>query len=212
MGTLILIVAVIAVLFIVMRAINTKTSLLAGRIYDCCLARKCSANVMPPILIFIGVMILVQQMIWSMQMGLGIGFGGMSQLGLLLAGVPLLWLLLRHRLGFWKVLILKTILLPVVAAQLISYVFGGGHHKSKTVTNWDGSKTEYSYKMAPYIEQDGWQLRYVYTLGSDYYEHVDGTRCIVDHERTMTFNNLVYAIRPLYNINEPAPGWIRWLY
>lgn len=203
MGTILLLLVVLVVFFMVMGALYRQTSKLVGRIKDYCIYKNTTASCYPILLMLIGV-------VWILMFNNNIG---MMLPGIVMIALPILWQLFKSGGDFWKVLIMKAIAFPIFLAQLIFGVLGGSHRKSKTKNNWDGSKTTYTWLMPERIVQDGWDLQLVYNMGGvEYYENYDGMRCIADHKQTIGWENVQYDIKPLYNVREPLPGWIAWLY
>lgn len=211
MGSFLFFIGVIVIFLLAMRAVNKKSAVLVARIYDCCRHHNCSTNIFPALIVAFGLLNIVFNIVVVTAVGSSMFLLPAMGTGLALMALPILLLLPRHGLRFWKVLMLKFMLIPVALVNFGSNILGGSHQKSKRVKHI-GGETEYYYAIQEYIVQDGWQLQFLYSFGNDYYMNADGTVCIVDHRQTLRFEDLVYEIQPLFNVNDPLPKWIRRLY
>jgi hypothetical protein len=212
----IIVIAVLVVLFLILASIYKKVTRIMGRLNDFFITKKSSLSGTSAFIFLIGFFVLLFN-ITRMNSNVWFSFRDNILPGLVLMGLPLLWLLIRYRGDFFKVFIVKLITIPVCIVFMITYLFVG-HRKEKVVERTNisrtrGTRTTYRYKWPSEIIQGEYALSYVYNVfGAQYYENYDGTRCVVEHKRTLTFNNLQYEVYPLYNVSDPLPRWVAWLY
>ncbi len=151
-----------------------------------------------------------------------LSFPDQALIGVGILGALSAYYFVKYKGDFWKIIIVKIIAIPVI---LIDFIAGMivGHQAGSTHTReykrYDGRKvietTHFTVGFPAHIDTGNWSLDYVYELGySRVYENYDGMRCLVDHSRKLLKGNegYDYDIVMLYNINDPLPGWIRWLY
>jgi hypothetical protein len=215
----IFLVVFLVVLFIVMGAVYRKTAKIMGRLNDFFITKRSKLSCMAAIVFLIGLAWFMFQLSIKREIGLGLTYNFMNTLfpGIVIMALPFLWLFIKYRADFWKVLIVKAIALPLLTVNAVSGFFGSHRKKAgKTIRkNYKGDiiETHYSWAMPERIVQDGWDMRHLYQLGhADYYENYDGMRCLAEHKHTLARDDVRYDIFPLYNINDPLPNWIRWLY
>lgn len=213
MGTIIIILVVLVLFFIVAAVLYKQVAKFTGRIKDYCAYKGVSASFLPIVVMAVGIGFIITYAGMSDSIGDFFSKGVGMWLSVAAVAIPVLILLFKSGLSFWKVIILRILVFPFFIVQGILGAVSG-HEKRKTKRNWDGSQTEYYYRFpAEIYTEDGWELEFVYNLaGTRYYEHSDGTRCIVHHKHTMSFEDVQYDVIPLYNVNYPAPWWIRWMY
>lgn len=184
--------------------------IIASFLYDCFAIISChikdfceymgvSASITPVIIVLLGwVLLFTFPHIWWV--------------GALCIALPVFAWFGTAGVNIWKVVLVKILGFPIFAA-LVLFSLISGHQKTKRKKNWDGTETTYTMLFPAEINTGEWKLKSVYSLGGvEFYENYDGTRCLVDHKQTLSFRDVQYKITPLYNINNPKPLWIRWLY
>lgn len=199
LGMIISIVVLIIIFMIIANLLYVSFAKMSGRIKDFCEDMEVSASITPVLLILFGIWFIYE-------------FSHTWWVGAICIALPILSWVGAAGLNIWKVVLAKILGFPIFAALVLLSLISA-NQKSKTKNNWDGTQTTYTYSFPEEIETGNWQLKRVYFLGGiNFYENFDGTRCLVRHKHTLSFDDVQYDVTPLYNINDPKPSWIRWLY
>lgn len=196
---LIFLVVLIIAAMIVANLFYTVFAGLQCRIKDLCEQLGVSTAVTPVLIVFVGILFLTgcPQDWW---------------IGAVCIAIPVGYWLIKTGTNIWKVIIVKILGFPIFVSLTILNIICG-HQKSRTRSHLDGSRTVYTLLFPSEINTGEWQLTHTYTIaGAQFYQNEDGRMCLVNHKYSSKYYDVQYDITPLYNVNDPKPWWIRWLY